>query len=109
LKNKKLSEDKLKIVKSLSTDAFSKIGSENYKQKLIYNLLNIVKANNQKEFLWTLLRALNSQKDDAKAKELVKELKDIYPISSGDFEKLAYSVIMGIMSAKSETGGDLNG
>ncbi|MCD6483141.1 MAG: hypothetical protein J7K83_02635 [Candidatus Aenigmarchaeota archaeon] len=105
-KNKKLSKDKLKIVKNLSTDAFSKIGSENYKQKLAYTLLNIVKSNNQKDFFWTLLRALNSQKDNAKAKELVKELKDIYPISSGDFEKLAYSVIMGIMSAKSETGGD---
>ena len=104
-KNKKLSEDKLKRVKNLTTDAFSKIGSESYKQKLVYNLLNIAKASNQKEFFWTLLRALNSQKDDVKAKELVKELRDVYPTTSGDFEKLAYSVIMGIMSAKSESGG----
>jgi len=105
-KSKKLSEDKLKKVKNLTTNVFSKIGSENYRQKLVYNLLNIAKANNQREFFWTLLRALNSQKDDIKAKELVKELRDVYPITSGDFEKLAYSVIMGIMSAKSELGGD---
>lgn len=102
-KNKKLlSEDKLKRVKNLATDAFSKIGSENYRQKLVYNLLNITKANNQKEFFWTLLRALNSQKDDAKAKELAKELRDLYPITFRDFEKIAYSIIMGIMSTKSE-------
>ncbi len=102
LKNKKLSEDELKRVKNLTTNAFSKIGSENYRQKLVYNLLNIAKANNQREFFWTLLRALNSQKNNIKAKELVKELRDVYPMTSGDFEKLAYSVIMGIMSAKSE-------
>ena len=89
-KSKKLSEDKLKKVKNLTTNVFSKIGSENYRQKLVYNLLNIAKANNQREFFWTLLRALNSQKDDIKAKELVKELRDVYPITSGDFEKLAY-------------------
>ena len=104
-KNRKLSEDKLKKVKTLTTDVFSKIGSGNYRQKLVYNLLNIAKANNQREFFWTLLRALNSQKDD-EAKKLVKELRDVYPATSGDFEKLAYSVIMGIMSAKSESGGD---
>jgi len=102
-KSKKLlSEDELKRVKNLTTNAFSKIGSENYRQKLVYNLLNIAKANNQREFFWTLLRALNSQKDNIKAKELVKDLRDVYPMASGDFEKLAYSVIMGIMSAKSE-------
>ncbi len=101
-KIRKLSEDDLKRVKKFTTDAFSKIGSENYRQKLVYNLLNIVKANNQREFFWTLLRALNSQKADIKAKELVKELRNVYPVTSGDFEKLAYSVIMGIMSAKSE-------
>lgn len=103
LKNKKLSEDELKRMKNLTTNAFSKIGSENYRQKLVYNLLNIAKANNQKEFFWTLLRALNSQKED-EAKKLVKELRDVYPVTFGDFEKLAYSIIMGIMSAKSEIG-----
>ena len=105
-KSKKLSEDKLKTIKNLATNAFSKIGSENYRQKLVYKLLNIAKSDNQKEFFDVLLRALNSQKDNIKAKELAEELKDIYPITSGSFEKLAYSVIMGIMSVKSESGGD---
>jgi len=102
-KSRKLSEDRLEKVKDFTTKAFGKIGSENYRQKLVYSLLNIAKANNQREFFWTLLRALNSQKDD-EAKKLVKELRDVYPVTSGDFEKLAYSIIMGIMSAKSEIG-----
>jgi len=104
-RSKNLSRDKLREVKDLTTRAFSKIGSENYRQKLVYSLLNIAKANNQREFFWTLLRALNSQKND-ESKELVKELRDAYPVTSGDFEKIAYSIIMGIMSAKPEKGGD---
>ncbi len=103
-KSKILSDEKLRRIKDIATNVFGKIGSENYRQKLVYNLLNVAKGNNQKEFFWTLLRALNSQKDD-EAKKMVKELRDIYPLTFGDFEKLAYSVIMGIMSAKSK-GGD---
>ncbi len=101
-KNKNLSEEKLKKVKMLTFEAFSNIGSKSYRQKLVYNLLNIAKANNQQEFFWTLLRALNSQKDNIKAKELLEELRDVYPITPGNFEKLVYSVILGIMSAKSD-------
>ena len=104
-KSEKLSKDKLKRIRNLTTNAFSKIGSDNYRQKLVYKLLNIAKANNQREFFAPLLRALNSQKDD-EAKELVEELGDIHLMTSGDFEKLAHSIIIGIMSAKSETEGD---
>ena len=104
--SKRLSEDKLKRIKILATNAFSKIGSGNYRQKLVYKLLNIARADNQKDFFDTLLRPLNSKKDNIKSKELVEELRDIYPMTSGDFKKLSYSVIMGIMSAKSEIGGD---
>ena len=87
-KNKKLlSKDELKRVKDLATNAFNRIGSGNYRQKLVYNLLNIAKANNQKEFFWVLLRALNSQKDNIEAKKLIKELKDFYPLTSENFER----------------------
>ena len=103
---KPLSERELGRIKDLANGAFSNIGTENYRQKLAYTLLNTVKADNQKEFFWTLLRPLNAQKDNDKTKDLVGELMAVYPLGSKDFEKVAYSVIMGIMSAKTESGGE---
>jgi len=78
--------------------------SDNYRQKLVYNLLNAVKGNNQKEFFWMVLRALNTRLDKPEVTRLSEEIGKMYPLSSYEFEKLAYSVIMGIMSAKSERG-----
>jgi len=78
--------------------------SDNYRQKLVYNLLNAVKGNNQKEFFWTVLRALNARLDKPEVTRLSEEIGRMYPLISSEFEKLAYSVIMGIMSAKSERG-----
>ncbi len=101
---KPVSEGELGRMKSLTNGAFSSVGSESYRQKLAYSLLNMVKADNQKEFFWTLLRSLNAQKDNERAKDLVKELMAVYPLDSKDFEKVAYLVIMGIMSTKSEGG-----
>ncbi len=105
-RSKTLSEEKLNKIKRLTMESFSKIGSDSYRQKLVYNLLNVIKSDNQREFFDILLRALNSQKDNVKAKELVKELGDVYPITHGNFEKLAYSIVMGIMAAKSVSGGE---
>jgi len=79
--------------------------SVNYRQKLVYNLLNAVKENNQKEFFWRVLRALNARSDKSEVTKLSKEIRRMYPLSSSEFEKLAYSVILGIMSVESE-GGD---
>lgn len=104
--DKPLSKNKLWKIKEYSNNAFNKIGSESYRQKLVYNLLNTVKVNNQTEFFSILLRALNGQRGNENVKKLCWELQKIYPLTHGNFENMAYSIIMGIMSAESEFGGD---
>ena len=76
--------------------------SKNYKQKLIYNLLNAVKSNNQREFFWNVFRVLNANLDKREVAEVSKKLGEIYPLSSSEFEKVAYSIILGIMSSGGE-------
>ena len=73
--------------------------SSNYRQKLVYNLLNAIKGNDQKEFFWLLLRALNAKLGEEEANRIFKQIIGIYPLSSSEFEKVAYSVVLGIMSA----------
>lgn len=93
-------------IKEYTNNAFNKIGSESYRQKLVYSLLNTVKVSNQNEFFSILLRALNGQKGNENVKKLCAELLRIHPLTQKNFENVAYSIIMGIMSAKSEFGGD---
>jgi len=101
-----VSEALLSEIKRLSQEAFANLGSPSYRQKLVYNLLNLVKAKDDANFLWNLLRVLNSQKGNEKIIELTEKINYLYPLSQRDFEKLAYSIIMGIMSVKmSEEGG----
>ncbi len=89
----------LRRIKTLSKDVLGKAGSDNYRQKLVFDLLNAVKANDQDRFLWILLRALNAHsKDNPKARELASVLMEVFPSSEADFEKVAYSVILGIMA-----------
>ena len=76
--------------------------SSNYLQKLVYNLLNAVKGNDQNEFFWLLFRALNTKLGVEETNKLLKNMLDIFPLSSSEFEKVAYSVVLGIMLA----GGD---
>ncbi|MFW6120600.1 MAG: hypothetical protein ACOC80_06825 [Petrotogales bacterium] len=103
---KPISDEELKNLKYLTNKALSKVGSENYRQKLAFNLLNTVKADDQNEFFWILLRALSSRKDDGNIKNLSSELQRIYPLTPVDFEKVAYSIIMGIIASESEFGGE---
>ena len=76
--------------------------SESYRQKLIYNLLNIIRSGNMQQFLWTLLRHLNAKKESSETKEVVRVINELYGCSSKFFEKWAYSVIMGIMETESQ-------
>ena len=89
-------------IKKLTEKVF-KGTSKNYRQKLVYNLLNTVKSNDQKEFFWMFLRALNAR-GDSNAEKLSDEISKFYPPHSSTFEKIAYSVILGILSVKSEGG-----
>lgn len=94
-----LQKEKMREIKELSVDVLGKAGSDNYRQKLVFDLLNAVKANDQNKFLWILLRAINAHsKDNPEAKKLASVLMEVFPSSEANFEKLAYSVILGIMA-----------
>ena len=75
--------------------------SPNYSQKLVYTLLNAIKSENQKEFFWEIFRILNTKKREIKEiSELCKDLGSIYPLNSSEFEKVAFSIVLGIISAQ---------
>lgn len=89
----------LRNIRDLSSRALGKAGSDNYRQKLVFDLLNTVKANDQNRFLWILLRTLNAQaKDNPDARRLADLLGKAFLSSEVEFEKVAYSVILGIMA-----------
>jgi hypothetical protein len=68
-------------------------------------LLETVKNNDQKEFFYILLRAINKPKENFS--NLWSELKENYDIMPEEaFVNFAYSIIIGIMSTYS--GGEKN-
>jgi len=77
--------------------------SDNYKQKLVYNLLETVRNNDQKEFFYILLKAAN--KPNENFKELWQTLQENYDVMPEEaFINFAYSLILGIMSTYSGGG-----
>lgn len=72
--------------------------SENYKQKLVYSLLNALKAGDQSEFFWILLRAINDPKND-EFREFANKIKEVYGQPAHSFEKWGYGIVLGIMAA----------
>ncbi len=94
---------KMDTLRRTIPELFSEV-STSYRQKVVYNLLNIVKGGDMNQFLWTLLRLVNARHDHSKAAEIAKTLNELYGYSSKFFEKWAYSIIMGIMSVKTEGG-----
>jgi len=104
--SKKLLE-RLEEIRRLTPQVFSAATSESYRQKIVYNLLNLVQAGDKERFLWTLLRLVNARKEDENAKKLVGLLNQLYTLNLSEnmFEKWAFTVIMGIMSAKTQEGG----
>lgn len=101
-KMKLLSERDYWQIKMYSRSAFKSIGSENYRQRLVYKLLNTARVNNQTDFFSFLLRTLNSRKGDENVRKLCRKLEWVYPLSPENFEKVAYSIIIGIMAAEGE-------
>ena len=94
-----LNLDELEEIKKLTEEAFKGFRSENQKQKLVYKLLNAVKVNNQREFFWLLLRTLNSDLKKEVSQKLARKINEVFPVSSADFEKIAYSIILGIITS----------
>ncbi|HIP89566.1 MAG TPA: hypothetical protein EYH24_06530 [Thermococcus paralvinellae] len=94
-----VSEEKVRKIRDITSEVLGKVGSENYRQKLVFDLLNAIKANDQRRFFWILLRALNAHlKDSSKARELARLLGKTFPLPESDFEKVSYSIVFGIMA-----------
>lgn len=98
---------KLEEIRELILQVFSGVLSESYKQKVVYDLLNIVQGGNKEKFLWVLLRLMNSKKGDSNTEKLMHLLNELYILSLSEdvFKKWAYTVIMEIMSVKTQQGG----
>jgi len=96
----KVDDSTLSNIKNLSRKVLGKIGSDSYRQKLVFDLLNAVKARDQSRFLWIILRAINAHSKDnpEDAKKLSSTLMKVFPSSDSEFEKVAYSIILGIIA-----------
>jgi len=71
--------------------------SLNYKQKLVYNLLETIRNNDQKEFFYILLKAINKPKKDYTL--LLEQLNKSYDVMPEEaFTNFAYTVLIGIMA-----------
>lgn len=100
---KVMGNEKLKIELKDLRDAASKgfkNESDSYKQKLVYDLLETVKNNDQKQFFYILLRAINKPKENfGKLWNVLEKNYDVMPEEA--FINFAYSIILGIMSTYS--------
>ena len=103
-----ITDRELGEIKEYSEKAFGKIfkGREKARQRVVYDLLNYIKTNNRAKFLDQILRLLNNKLDDENARKLAETINElsIQFDTLENFEKVGYTIIMGIMSAK--VGGD---
>ncbi|WP_346297674.1 hypothetical protein [Geoglobus acetivorans] len=85
------------LIRSVRT-VFNSV-SQNYRQKLIYKLLNAIKTGDRNEFYWNVARALNANIDNPAVSKVSGIISRLAILSAKDFEKVAHAVIFGIMSA----------
>jgi hypothetical protein len=99
MRNEKLTID-LKELKEAVENSFKDEKSDSYKQKLVYDLLETVRNNDQREFFYILLKTINKPKDNFK--ELWTKLQKYYDVMPEEaFVNFAYSIIIGIMATYS--------
>lgn len=100
----KLSE--LRRLKEETNEIFSNIGTEKSRQRLVYELLNTLKTKDRNRFMWLILKNITTVITDEKIGIRVKKYLDslaeylMNDETEENFEKIAYAVIMGIMSAE---------
>jgi len=89
----------LKELKKVAAGVFQG-ESDNYKQKLVYKMLEAVKNNDQNQFFYILLKAINKPKEDFKRLwHIFAKNYDVMPDEA--FMNFAYTIIIGIMSTYS--------
>ena len=73
---------------------------DNYKQKLVYNLLETIRNGDQNKFFFILLKSINKPKENFK--ELWNALEKNYDVMPNEvFINFAYTIIIGIMATYS--------
>ncbi|MEM4158505.1 MAG: hypothetical protein QXH71_02085 [Candidatus Anstonellaceae archaeon] len=95
LEGKKIKKIDLGEVKAAAKFVF-KDESDNYKQKLVYKLLQSLKSNNQKEFFYILIRAINKPGEFQRLIQTLEKYYDAMPKEV--FINFGYSLIIGIIS-----------
>ncbi|MGB9831691.1 MAG: hypothetical protein ACP5KW_12360 [Thermoproteota archaeon] len=95
VENKLLRID-LEELKNATEESFRN-ESDNYKQKLVFNMLEAIKNNDQNRFFNILLRAINKPKKNFK--QLWETLERNYDVMPNEaFINFAYTVVLGIMA-----------
>lgn len=103
-----IGDEKLRLnleeLKNTVNKYFQKV-SDNYKQRLVYQLLEAVKNKDQREFFYILLKTINKPKEGFH--DFAYSLQKNYDTMPDEiFINFAYSIILGIMSTYSpEEGG----
>ncbi len=90
-------------------NVFEEIGStksSGWKERLIFDMLESVKIHDESKFLWLLLKTLNSYREEQNVNELLNTMSKIHieDMPEKTFEKVAYTIIMGIMSSRDKGG-----
>lgn len=75
--------------------------SDNYRQGMVYRLLNCAKGGKKEEFIELTIRYAAGQMKDKKVAEFCNEVsKTVENSSESSFREYAHSIILGIMSQK---------
>lgn len=94
-------------LKKVASQIFQNV-SDNYKQRLVYQLLETVKNKDQREFFYILLKTINRPKEGFH--DLSRLLEKNYDVMPDEiFINFAYSIILGIMSTYSPSTGAQEG
>ena len=92
-------EELEKLSKKVWGEVFK--GREKARQRVVYDLLNYLRTGENSKFLHQVLKLLASDSSD-EATKMIKIINRIFTKSSlqENFEKMGYTIIMGLMTAK---------
>ncbi len=97
-----ISVEALDTLRKNTTEVFSNIGTEKSRERMVFEMVEAIKTRSRDRFLWLLLKPLNSYAGDYHVKNLIKYLAEMHIPDESDenFEKISYTIVIGIMSAK---------
>ena len=101
-----ISEKELRNLKEYAEAAFRKVfeGRDKAKQRIVYDLLNYLKTNDKNQFLYQVLKLLTPHMEEEYVRRLSSLLNrmNINYDTPENFQKLGYTIIMGMMSSGGE-------